>query len=106
MTVRQELRSETEGHNSDADAAVTLSDTLSTTTPFASPRGEAPFVGGAASDRTGGGHTWLHAASLTGRAPAPAGRRRSAAALPPNTVPAERNSWLYTSHCCTRPRET
>jgi len=40
--VRQELRSETDGHNSDTDAAVTLSDTLSTTTPVASPRREAP----------------------------------------------------------------
>ena len=88
-------------HHTDADAVETLSDRLSATTVFASPRGDAPQpLSGAmapmAPDEATPGFT---------PPPSPDQQTRSPAsgqeplpwqdARPPSTVPGERTSWLY-----------
>ena len=69
-------------HHTDADAVETLSDTLSATTVFASPRGDVPptTFGSDGPNGTRRSDTRLHAATLAWQD-----------ARPPSTVPGERN---------------
>ena len=90
-------------HQADTDAAEILSDTLSATTPFASPRGDAPQqLSGAVAPVT-------PREATPGFTPPPSPdqlpRSTPAAAnveplpwqdaRPPSSLPGERNSWLY-----------
>ena len=88
-------------HQAETDAAETLSDTLSSTTPFASPRGDAP-------QRPSGAMAQVAPEEATpGLMPPPSPERpprmpsadaeplRWQDARPPSSLPGERNSWLY-----------
>ncbi|OLP81689.1 hypothetical protein AK812_SmicGene37745, partial [Symbiodinium microadriaticum] len=92
---------EEHGTGSETDAAITLSDTLSATTPFASPRGEVQAeLSGAmaptAPDEATPGFTPPRSPDLPPREPETSAEPLPwQDARPPSSMPGERNSWLF-----------
>ena len=92
---------EEHGTGSETDAAITLSDTLSATTPFASPRGEVQAeLSGAmaptAPNEATPGFTPPRSPDLPPREPETSAEPLPwQDARPPSSMPGERNSWLF-----------